>query len=234
MLNHLQVVRVILDTPPSCDPNEIAAQTSSILLLVSSEAVERKALIHKSTSGIETLLRCLQVTEDFQVVWNITSILYCLARHKHSGKLAKGGAIPVILSTLSAVSHCSWCTDRLLLLFHSLLSKLSSKDKKFAVKARLSGMLPITTGLLKRCQGQHHDLVTILTVMKKLASNSTNAVSLGTQGCLSVLTKLLTGTGRKDLVVLKYCVEVLVVLLKQSKSAMNVSLMILHPQIRTL
>ena len=45
------------------------------------------------------------------------------------------------------------------------------QDKKFAVKARLCGMLPITAGLLKRCQGNQHNLVTLLSVVKTLANN---------------------------------------------------------------
>ena len=46
-----------------------------------------------------------------------------------------------------------------------------SQDTKFAVKARLCGMLPVTVGLLKRRQGDQHNLVTLLSVVKTLASN---------------------------------------------------------------
>ena len=44
-------------------------------------------------------------------------------------------------------------------------------DKKFGVKARLNGMLPITLGLLKNCQSNHHQLVTVLSALKLLAAN---------------------------------------------------------------
>ena len=44
-------------------------------------------------------------------------------------------------------------------------------DKKFAVKARLCSMLPVTAGLLKRCQGDQRNLIPLLNVVKTLASN---------------------------------------------------------------
>ena len=44
-------------------------------------------------------------------------------------------------------------------------------DKRFAVMARLNGMLPVTVGLFKRCQSDHHAVVTVLGVIKILAGN---------------------------------------------------------------
>ena len=44
-------------------------------------------------------------------------------------------------------------------------------DKQFAVLARLSGTLSVTVGLFKRCQSDHHAVVTTLGVIKILAGN---------------------------------------------------------------
>ena len=48
----------------------------------------------------------------------------------------------------------------------------SLTDKRFAVTARLSGVLPVTVGLLKRCYSDHNCLHSVLGVIKILAGNS--------------------------------------------------------------
>ncbi len=55
-------------------------------------------------------------------------------------------------------------------------------DRKFAVKARLSGMLPVTSGLLKRCHGEQQSLITVLSVMKTLADNGRSHCVLPVSG----------------------------------------------------
>lgn len=47
----------------------------------------------------------------------------------------------------------------------------NNADKRFAVMSRLNGVLPVSIGLLKRCQGNHGCLVTVLGVIKLMASN---------------------------------------------------------------
>ena len=44
-----------------------------------------------------------------------------------AGRLAKEGTIPVVLSSLSSVARLPWCSDPLLLRYHSLILKLAHK-----------------------------------------------------------------------------------------------------------
>ena len=54
--------------------------------------------------------------------WNI-----CMWNVLLIGRLTKEGTIPVVLSSLSSVARFSWCSDSLLLLYHSLISRLAHK-----------------------------------------------------------------------------------------------------------
>lgn len=89
------------------------------------------------------------------------------------------------------------------------------------MKARLSGILLISVGLLKKCQDDQEKMVIILKLLQSLASSSkkseismvrtvhdyefsgVNADSLGKLGCLNLLVKLLIKAGQKDYLVMR-------------------------------
>ncbi|CAI8025268.1 Cytosolic carboxypeptidase 1, partial [Geodia barretti] len=210
-------VRIVLTAlQDSSEDSDLISLSSSLLQLASSDAKERKTIMHSSTEGVGVILKSLQqLADNFPLVQNLTVTLECLAKHKYTGKLVRKGAIPVVLSSMVSSSRSDWCTDSLLHLYHSLLLQLASKDKNFAIKARLSGAVPVTVGLLKRSHGDHTSLHTLLGLLKIMASNSANAMFMGKHGCLSVLSKLLDGVAKKNYIVLKLCAEALTPLLKQ-------------------
>ena len=105
--------------------------------------------------------------------------------YSFSAKLVRHGAVDVLLKSLTSCSD-----DRVLLLHLSLLNKLagegtvnlnpqrictsnhfSSSDKKFVIKARLSGTLPVIAAFLKRSYNDPSSLPVILSMVKTLAVN---------------------------------------------------------------
>lgn len=59
----------------------------------------------------------------------------------------------------------------------SLVSTLYFVDKRFAVKGRLSGILIVVVGLLKKYQEDNDKLIIMLKLLQALASSSKNRSS---------------------------------------------------------
>jgi hypothetical protein len=132
-------------------------------------------------------------------------------------RMVRQGAVDQLLESLSLYAKSSICHDEQLVIYLKLLLQLSFKDSKFATKCRLFNTIPVITSLLKRNLKNSHSLSVILSVVKTLSINTTNALSFGQHGIMNCYPRLLSLYGlNTDYTILKYVIKSLGTLLKQS------------------
>ena len=68
-----------------------------------------------------------------KVIVHVTHTCMCTYT---ADKLVRQGAIPVVLTSMVSSARRVWCSDDLLLLYHSLLLHLASKGEYFTVVAK--------------------------------------------------------------------------------------------------
>uniref|UniRef100_A0A672IYM4 tubulin-glutamate carboxypeptidase n=1 Tax=Salarias fasciatus TaxID=181472 RepID=A0A672IYM4_SALFA len=85
-----------------------------------------------------------------------------------------------------------------MLQLHSLLAKVGPKDRKFGVKARLSGALNITVNLIKQNIQNTKLLLPCLQVLRAYSTNSVNAISLGKNGVVELMFKIVAPYSKKN------------------------------------
>ncbi|KAG5281213.1 hypothetical protein AALO_G00068680 [Alosa alosa] len=193
---------------------EISRQiTSKILHLIQTQEKTRKELTTKGSGGMEVILASLENTRDLQTILNILNILNEL------------------LSLLISSSKESPPNEELMLHTHSLLAKIGPKDRKFCVKARLTGALNVTVNLLKQNVHNHKLLLPCLQVLRVYSANSVNAVSLGKNGVVELMFKVIGPYSKKNTSVMKVALDTLGALLK---SKMNARRAVERAQVATL
>ncbi|XP_066567167.1 cytosolic carboxypeptidase 1 isoform X2 [Amia ocellicauda] len=102
---------------------------------------------------------------------------------------------------------------------HSILAKVGPKDKKFGIKARINGALNITLNLLKQNLQNNKLLLPCLQVLRVYSSNSVNAVSLGKNGVVELMFKIIGPFSKKNTNLLKVTLDTLSALLKSKTNA---------------
>uniref|UniRef100_A0A8C5G9B3 Cytosolic carboxypeptidase 1 n=1 Tax=Gouania willdenowi TaxID=441366 RepID=A0A8C5G9B3_GOUWI len=85
-------------------------------------------------------------------------------------------------------------SEELMLQVHALLAKVGPKDRKFGVKARLSGALNVTMTFIKQNLQNPKVLLPCLQVLRVY---SVNAVSLGKNGAVELLFKIVAPYSKK-------------------------------------
>ncbi|XP_072038260.1 cytosolic carboxypeptidase 1-like [Amphiura filiformis] len=173
-----------------------------------------------TTNGVEILLATLESSRDTQTSINVSLCLLDLAgTPKRTTSLVSRGAIQILLSALSAASKYQDANNQLLLILHQVLAKVGPKDRKFGVKARLSGAIAITVGMLKVDDSNIKVSLPVLQVLRVYAINSVNASNMGKLGVLSYLLRIVTSCGFKNNRVLKISLETLCLLVKSKSNA---------------
>ncbi|KAG7255177.1 hypothetical protein CRUP_000125 [Coryphaenoides rupestris] len=106
-----------------------------------------------------------------------------------------------------------------MLQLHSLLAKVGPKDRKFGVKARLTGALNVTVNILKQNLLNSKLVLPCLQVLRVYSSNSVNAISLGKSGAVELMFKIVGPYSKKNTTVLKVALDTLGALLKSKNNA---------------
>uniref|UniRef100_A0A8C8J3F4 Cytosolic carboxypeptidase 1 n=1 Tax=Oncorhynchus tshawytscha TaxID=74940 RepID=A0A8C8J3F4_ONCTS len=161
-------------------------------------------------------------TQDLQTILNILYILnelLTVGGGRRVGVFVSKGGTGILLQLVLSGSKESPPSEELMLQLHSLLAKVGPKDRKFGVKARLNGALNVTVNLLKQNLQNHKLLLPCLQVLRVYSSNSVNAVSLGKNGVLELMFKIIGPYSKKNTSLLKVSLDTLGALLKSKTNA---------------
>uniref|UniRef100_A0A803YIM8 ATP/GTP binding protein 1 n=1 Tax=Meleagris gallopavo TaxID=9103 RepID=A0A803YIM8_MELGA len=168
------------------------------------------------------VLFLLQNTRDPQTVLNILSILIELVSvggGQRANILVTKGGTQILLQLLLNASKESPPNEELMVLLHTLLAKIGPKDKKIGMKARINGALNITLNLVKQNLQNHRLILPCLQVLRVYSTNSVNAVSLGKNGVVELMFKIIGPFSKKNTSLMKVALDTLAALLKSKTNA---------------
>ncbi|XP_021098267.1 cytosolic carboxypeptidase 1 isoform X3 [Heterocephalus glaber] len=196
--------------------------TSKILHLVQSQEKTRREMTAKGSTAVDVLLSTLENTKDLQTTLNILSILVELVSagggRRGSFLVAKGGS-QILLQLLVNASKESPPHEELVVQVHSVLAKIGPKDKKFGVKARINGALNITLNLVKQNLQNHRLVLPCLQLLRVYSANSVNSVTLGKNGVVELMFKIIGPFSKKNSGLMKVALDTLAALLKSKTNA---------------
>ncbi|XP_029915053.1 cytosolic carboxypeptidase 1 isoform X2 [Myripristis murdjan] len=202
---------------------EMARQlTVKILHLIQTQEKTKKEVMSKGSSGMEVILASLENTQDLQTTLNILCILselLTVGGGRRVGVFVSKGGTGLLLQKLITASKESPPSEELMLQLHSLLAKVGPKDRKFGVKARLNGALNVTVNLLKQNLQNTKLLLPCLQVLRVYSTNSVNAISLGKNGVVELMFKIVGPYSKKNTSLLKVALDTLGALLKSKTNA---------------
>ncbi|XP_054042786.1 cytosolic carboxypeptidase 1 isoform X1 [Rissa tridactyla] len=196
--------------------------TSKILHLVQSQEKTRKEMTSKGSTGIEVILSTLENTKDPQTILNILNILIevvSVGGGRRASVLVTKGGTQILLQLLLTASKDSPPNEELMVLLHSLLAKIGPKDKKIGMKARINGALNISLNLVKQNLQNHKLILPCLQVLRVYSTNSVNAVSLGKNGVVELMFKIIGPFTKKNTSLMKVALDTLAALLKSKTNA---------------
>ncbi|XP_059192423.1 cytosolic carboxypeptidase 1 isoform X4 [Centropristis striata] len=181
-----------------------------------------KEVMSKGSSGMEVILASLENTKDVQTTLNILYILselLTVGRGRRVGVFVSKGGTGILFQILITASKELPPSEELMLQLHSLLAKVGPKDRKFGVKARLSGALNVTVNLMKQNLQNTKLLLPCLQVLRVYSTNLVNAISLGKNGVVELMFKIIGPYSKKNTSLLKVALDALGALLKSKTNA---------------
>ncbi|XP_071965777.1 cytosolic carboxypeptidase 1-like isoform X2 [Antedon mediterranea] len=209
-----------LNTQSSEDVEQIRYLTSRLQALIRDQEKVRKDVVSKTTNGLHILLATLESSKDTHVSINIVQ---CFLELLHSGKraslLVSHGATQILLGMLSSTFQQQPVNDELMKILHQVLAKIGPKDRKFGVKARLSGALSITLGIVRTHTSSFSILLPCLLVLKVYTTNAVNCSHLGKSGAVTTMLKIITICNRKQHHIMKHALDTLSHLVKSKSNS---------------
>ncbi|XP_023199062.1 cytosolic carboxypeptidase 1 isoform X2 [Xiphophorus maculatus] len=196
--------------------------TAKILHLIQTQEKSGKEVMSKGSSGMEVILSSLENSRDVQTTLNIMYILselLTVGRGRRVGVFVSKGGTGVLFQILISASKELPPSEELMLQLHSLLAKVGPKDRKFGVKARLSGALNVTVDVIKQNLQNAKVLLPCLQVLRVYSNNSVNAISLGKTGMVEVMFKIVGPYSKKNTSLFKVALDALGALLKSKTNA---------------
>ncbi|KAM7017721.1 cytosolic carboxypeptidase 1 isoform 1-T1 [Tautogolabrus adspersus] len=196
--------------------------TAKILHLIQTQEKSGKEVMSKGSTGMEVILASLESSRDVQTTLNILYILtelLTVGRGRRAGVFVSKGGTGILFQILISASKELPPSEELMLQLHSLLAKVGPKDRKFGVKARLSGALNVTVNLLKQNLQNTKLLLPCLQVLRVYSTNSVNAISLGKNGVVELMFKVVAPYSKKNTSLLKVALDALGALLKSKTNA---------------
>uniref|UniRef100_A0A3B3Y2G5 Cytosolic carboxypeptidase 1 n=1 Tax=Poecilia mexicana TaxID=48701 RepID=A0A3B3Y2G5_9TELE len=142
-----------------------------------------------------------------------------LGRGRRVGVFVSKGGTGVLFQILISASKELPPSEELMFQLHSLLAKVGPKDRKFGVKARLSGALNVTVDVVKQNLQNSKVLLPCLQVLRIYSNNSVNAISLGKTGMVEIIFKIVGPYSKKNTSLFKVALDALGALLKSKTNA---------------
>ncbi|XP_067378274.1 cytosolic carboxypeptidase 1 isoform X3 [Channa argus] len=196
--------------------------TAKILHLIQTQERSGKEVMSKGSSGMEVILASLENFQDLQTTLNILYILselLTVGRGRRVGVFVSKGGTGILFQLLITASKELPPSEELMLQLHSLLAKVGPKDRKFGVKSRLSGALNITVNIMKQNLQNAKLLLPCLQVLRVYSTNSVNAISLGKNGVVELMLKIVAPYSKKNTSLHKVALDALGALLKSKANA---------------
>uniref|UniRef100_A0A8C2WS37 Cytosolic carboxypeptidase 1 n=1 Tax=Cyclopterus lumpus TaxID=8103 RepID=A0A8C2WS37_CYCLU len=163
-----------------------------------------------------------QSTRDVQTTLNILYILselLTVGEGRRVGVFVSKGGTGILFQILITTSKELPPSEELMLQLHSLLAKVGPKDRKFGVKARLSGALNATVNLTKQNLQNTKLLLPSHNVVRLYWNSTVNAISLGKNGVVELMFKIVVPFSKKNTSLLKVALDALGALLKSKTNA---------------
>ncbi|GIX96429.1 hypothetical protein CEXT_366423 [Caerostris extrusa] len=143
-----------------------------------------KHFVSSYTGGIPLLVAILEKSQDQHIRHFTVLIIEKMLLHKSGNEQAQAfvyhGAVDHLLK-LIVKCQLSWGDDFISALY-KITAKIGEEDKKFAVKARFLGVLPIIVTHIKAYARRYKVLNTIMKLLKKIMASSVNATKLCKDG----------------------------------------------------
>nr|AMO02548.1 cytosolic carboxypeptidase 1 [Tityus serrulatus] len=198
---HLQLQKGTIGSVIYLD--SLRSNTAKLLLIINGQEKACKYLASEEIRGFDILISLLENIEDAKVVNNVCMILKELLTSKNAFQeryhtVVSLNGIHVLLRVL--VNSSAHSTDDAMAALYIILSKLGNQDRKFAVKARLMGTLPVVINHAKFYIHKPKVLQPILRFCQCILNNNMNATVLGKEGLLSILLSLIDYKQKNSLI----------------------------------
>ncbi|KAM4807982.1 cytosolic carboxypeptidase 1 [Rhinophrynus dorsalis] len=216
-----QLEKINAETSTS-DPDNTRYVTAKILHLAQTQEKTRKEMTAKGSTGMEVILFTLENTTDLQTTLNIVNTLNELMSAgggRRTNILISKGGTRILLQLLLNASKESPPNEELMVLLHIVLAKIGPKDKKFGIKARVSGALNVSLNLVKQNLQIPKLILPCLQVLRVYCMNSVNAVYLGKNGAVELLFKIIGPFSKKNTGLMKVSLDTLAALLKSKTNS---------------
>ncbi|NXY06704.1 CBPC1 carboxypeptidase, partial [Pteruthius melanotis] len=206
-------------------PDNARYVTSKILHLVQSQEKTRKEMTSKGSTGIEVILSTLEVKYFNFCSYGLIAVLHFIIMEyvrgggRRASVIVTKGGTQILLQLLLSASKDSPPNEELMVLLHTLLAKIGPKDKKIGMKARINGALNISLNLVKQNLHNLRLVLPCLQVLRVYSTNSVNAVSLGKNGVVELLFKIIGPFSKKNTSLMKVALDTLAALLKSKTNA---------------
>ncbi|NXX05785.1 CBPC4 carboxypeptidase, partial [Larus smithsonianus] len=156
------------------------------------------------------------------VILNILSVLTDLlslgtGRRIHY-VISKGGS-EALLQALAAAARTEPPDHSTLLPLLRLLARVGQRDRKFGLKVQKAEATDIILSLARRNLGHHLHLIHCLWVLRVCASNVTTGTTLGVNGAMELLFKVITPYSKRHVRTVRAAVEALAALLKSKSNS---------------
>uniref|UniRef100_A0A8D3BZV1 Cytosolic carboxypeptidase 1 n=1 Tax=Scophthalmus maximus TaxID=52904 RepID=A0A8D3BZV1_SCOMX len=148
----------------------------------------------------------------------MNSVLSHFTTGHRMGVFVSKGVTGILFHILMTTSKELAPSEELMLQLHSLLAKVGPKDRKFGLKARLSGALNVTVNLMKHSLHNTKLLLPCLQVLRVYSTNL-NSVSLGKNGVVELMFKIVTPYSKRNTSLIKVALDALGSLLKSKTNA---------------
>ncbi|PKU39186.1 cytosolic carboxypeptidase 4 [Limosa lapponica baueri] len=159
---------------------------------------------------------------DKEVILNILGVLTDLlslgtGRRIHY-VISKGGS-EALLQALIAAARTEPPDHSTLLPLLRLLARVGQRDRKFGLKVQKAEATDIILSLARRNLGHHLHLIHCLWVLRVCASNVTTGTTLGINGAMELLFKVVTPYSKRHVRTVRAAIEALAALLKSKSNS---------------
>ncbi|XP_038041075.2 cytosolic carboxypeptidase 4 isoform X1 [Anas platyrhynchos] len=179
-------------------------------------------MAEQEASGLQVLLSTLQSSCDKDVLLNILSVLTDLLSlgtgRRIQYVISKGGSEALLQALISAA--CTEPPDHSILLpLLRLLARVGQRDRKFGLKVQKAEATDVILSLTRQNLGHHLNLTHCLWVLRVCASNVTAGTTLGINGAMELLFKVITPYSKRHIRTVRAAIEALAALLKSKSNS---------------
>ncbi|GFR31694.1 hypothetical protein TNCT_372181 [Trichonephila clavata] len=181
----IESLEKLVNLKTSADRALYVGSIERLQLAVCTEDSAMKHFVSSYSGGIPLLVAILEKSQDQHIRHFAVLIIEKMLLHKsggneHAQAFVFHGAADHLLK-LIVKCQLSWGDDFISSLYR-ITARIGEEDKKFAVKARFLGVLPIIVSHIRAFSKRYKVLNTIMRLLKKIMASSVNATKLCKDG----------------------------------------------------